>query len=261
MSTRVARLVFSFALLAAIYPPAASAQVQDLSGAELLRVTRVAQGGTEYAGLQYVTARSEGFVNLAPFGAFGLGTGAAGGMIEVRFKLTDYQGKDGRRRLEVTPAGPVTGPTFLTYTGTQGGGMFMGNEFRVTETAASRQWALMGFDTLNHAAEGKLPAVRQPNELSGGNRYFVVDVRFSPQDAVRYYIDQNTFLIGRVVTRFNNRPLVDETRGDYRKVGCMMMPFHIVTRLNNQRLADLNIAEYDVQTVVPSARFTLTAMP
>ncbi|HKQ99058.1 MAG TPA: hypothetical protein VJT09_00215, partial [Pyrinomonadaceae bacterium] len=35
-------------------------QADDLSGRELLSVTRVAHGGGEYAGLQYVTARAEG---------------------------------------------------------------------------------------------------------------------------------------------------------------------------------------------------------
>lgn len=240
---------------------AASSTAQGLNGIELLRVTRVAQGGTEYAGLQNVTAHSEGFVNMAPFGAFGLGTGAAAGAVEVKLKLTDYQGRAGRRRLDVTPTGPVRGHTFLVYTGTEGGGMFMGNEFRVSEVAASRQWAMMGFSTLNAAADGQLPVSRLMDEADGGVRYYVVEVKFSPQDVVRYYINQRDFLIGKVATRYNNRALVEESRSDYRKVGCMMMPFRVVTRLNGQRLADLNIASYDVQTEVPSARFTLTATP
>ncbi len=241
--------------------PSSFAAVDELSGLELLRISRIAQGGTEYQGLQNVTAQSEGFVNLAPFGSFGLGTNPAAAAVEVRFSITDYQAKETRRRLEVRPTGPVAGANFLVYTGSQGGGMFMGNEFRVTENAASRQWAMMGFDTLNLAANGQLTVTRPRDETIGGTRYYVAEARINSQDTVRYFINPSSFLIERVITRYNNRTLVEEERSDYRKVGCMMMPFRIVTRLNGQRLADLTIASYDVETVVPTARFTMTATP
>jgi hypothetical protein len=38
----------------------------------------------------------------------------------------------------------------------------------------------------------------------------------------------------------------------------MMLPFRIVTRLQGQRLADLTIDSYDLQTAVPAATFTIT---
>ena len=242
--------------------PASSMNVvmaDELTGLELLRITRIAQGGMEYQGLENVTAQSEGFVNLSPFGAFGLGTGAAAAAVEVRFRITDYQTRATRRRLEVNATGQMPGATFLVYNGTQGGGMFMGNEFRVSEASASRQWAMMGFDTLNAAANGQYNVTRPRDENIGGVRYYVAEVRVNPQDTIRYYINPSTFLIDRVITRYNNRPLVEEDRSDYRKVGCLTLPFRIVTRLNNQRLADLTIASYDVETVVPTARFTITA--
>jgi hypothetical protein len=62
-----------------------------------------------------------------------------------------------------------------------------------------------------------------------------------------------------VVTRYNSKNLVEEDRSDYRKVGCLMLPFHVVTRLNGQRLADLTVDSYDLQNAVPAARFTMTA--
>ena len=55
------------------------------------------------------------------------------------------------------------------------------------------------------------------------------------------------------------RVLVEEDRSDYRKVSCMMLPFRVVTKLSGQRLADLTIDSYDIQTVVPTARFTMVA--
>ena len=55
--------------------------------------------------------------------------------------------------------------------------------------------------------------------------------------------------------------MIEEERSDYRKVSCLTLPFRIVTRLRGQRLADLTIANYDLQTVVPAARFTMTATP
>ena len=57
------------------------------------------------------------------------------------------------------------------------------------------------------------------------------------------------------------RVLVEEERSDYSKVSCMMLPFRIVTKLGGQRLADLNVDSYDLQTAVPSARFTMTVVP
>jgi hypothetical protein len=256
-------LLACFAAVAALALPATTrtSKADDLSGIELMQVTRVAQGGAEYAGLQYLTARSEGFVNVAPFAAVGLGTGGViAGQVEVKVSITDYQDHDLRRRLDVSPMGPVMGPTFLVYTGTEGGGMFMGNTFRVSEVAASRQWAMMGFGTLNRAADGNLPALRQRDEVYNGQAHYVVEVKFNPTDAVRFWINKRTFLTSRVVTRYNSRVLVEEDRSDYRKVSCMMLPFRVVTRLSGQRLADLTIGNYDIQTVVPSARFTMTAV-
>jgi hypothetical protein len=55
--------------------------------------------------------------------------------------------------------------------------------------------------------------------------------------------------------------IVEENRSDYRKVSCMMLPFHVETRLTGQRLADLNVDSYDLQTAVPSARFTMAVVP
>ena len=228
----------------------------DLTGRELLSVTRVAQGGSEYANLQYVTARSGGFVNVAAIAT--PGASAVTGMVELRLNVTDYQDRDLRRRLDIAPAGGIiAGPTFLVYTGTEGGGMFSGNPFRVSEVAASRQWALMGFGTLNRAVNGQLVTARQRDE---GNNY-VVEVKFSDDDTVRYWIDKNTFLISKIVTRNRSTVMIEEERSDYRKVSCMTLPFRIVTRLRGQRLADLTIANYDLQTVVPAARFTMTATP
>lgn len=250
------------AAVAALAIPAATrtSSADDLSGIELMQVTRVAQGGAEYAGLQYLTARSQGFVNVAPFAAVGLGGGMATGQVEVRVNITDYQDREMRRRLDVSPTGPAMGgPTFLVFTGAEGGGMFLGNPFRVVEVATSRQWAMMGFGTLNRAADGNLRAVRQRDEVFNGQPHYVVEVVFNPTDTVRFWINKRTFLTSRVVTRYNSRVLIEEDRSDYRKVSCMMLPFRVVTKLSNQRLADLTIDSYDIQTVVPSARFTMTA--
>lgn len=250
------------AAVAALAIPATTrtGSADDLSGIELMQVTRVAQGGAEYAGLQYLTARSQGFVNVAPFAAVGLGTGGViAGQVEVRVNITDYQDHDLRRRLDVSPTGPIVGSTFLVYTGTEGGGMFMGNVFRVSNVAASRQWAMMGFGTMNRAADGNLVARRQRDEVYKGQPHYVVEVVFNPTDTVRFWINKRTFLTSRVVTRYNSQVLVEEDRSDYRKVSCLMLPFRIETRLSGQRLADLTIDSYDIQTVVPSARFTMTA--
>jgi hypothetical protein len=231
----------------------------DLSGRELLSVTRVAHGGSEYTGLQYVTARAEGFVNAAAFAS--AGATSLAGAVEVKVGLADYQDRDMRRRLDISPMGAMAamggGPTFLVYTGTQGGGMLLGNEIRVSEVAASRQWAMMGFATLNRAIEGQLTTVRQRDE---GNDY-VVEVKFNSDDTVRYWINKSSFLIDKVATRYKSTVMIEEDRSDYRKVSCMTLPFRIVTRLRGQRLADLTISNYDLQTVVPAARFTMTAMP
>jgi len=239
-----------------------TSKADDLTGRELLSVTRVAHGGAEYAGLQYVTARAEGFVNAGAFIA--PGATSLAGVVQVKVGLADYQDREMRRRLDVSPLGGSLaalggggGPTFLVYTGTEGGGMFLGNPIRVTEIAASRQWAMMGFGTLNRAIEGQLQTARQKDE---GNNY-VVEVKFTSADTVRYWINKSTFLIDKVVTRYNSQVMIEEERSDYRKVSCMTLPFRIVTRLRGQNLADLTISNYDLQTVVPAARFTMTATP
>jgi hypothetical protein len=131
----------------------------------------------------------------------------------------------------------------------------MGNEFRVSEAAASRHWGLMGFGTLNSAIEGQLRTDRLKDE----NNTYVVEVKFNKDDSIRYYIDKNSFLISRVRTYYNGKMLVEEERSDYRRANCMMLPFRIITRLSGQRLADLTIDSYDLKTEVPSARFTVSA--
>ena len=234
-----------------------NSQADDLSGRELLSVTRVAHGGGEYTGLQYVTVRAEGFVNAAAFA--GVGANPLGAAVEVKLNVTDYQDKSMRRRLDVAPGAGLlaVGPTYLVYTGTEGGGMFAGNQFRVSEIAASRHWAMMGYDTLNRAIEGQLVTARQKDE---GNDY-VVEVKFNADDTVRYWINKGSFLIDKIVTRYKSQVMIEEDRSDYRKVSCMTLPFRVVTRLRGQRLADLAINSYDLQTVVPAARFTMTVTP
>ena len=148
----------------------------------------------------------------------------------------------------------MVGQTYLVWTGSVGGGMYMGNEFRVTEAAASRHWGLMGFSTLNRAIEGQLKTDRLDDQ---GNNY-VIEVKFNNEDSLRYWIDKDTFLISRVISYYNRRILVEEDRSDYRKANCMMLPFRIITKVNGQRLADLTIDSYDLKTEVPSARFTMT---
>lgn len=235
--------------------------LDQIGGQELLRITRIAQGGSQYAGLQFVTARSQGFVNVAPLGATGLGTGSPAAAVEIQFNLVDYQTRNWRRRLEVTPMGPIFGQTYLIYDGSAGGGMFQGNRFRVSETAASRQWAMMGFDTLNQAADGMLSVSRQNDDTYNGVKHYVVDVKFSSDDTVQYWINPSSFLISRVVTKYNGKPMVEESRSDYRKAGCLMLPFRIVTKLQGQPLADLTVSQYDLETVVPTAYFTFSATP
>jgi hypothetical protein len=226
----------------------------DFTGREILSVTRIAHGGSDYANMQNVTVQANGFVNAAAFG--GMGANPLGAMAEVKLKITDYQDKQMRRRLDVAPSATLPGRTYLVYTGTTGGGMIFGNEFRVSETAASRHWGMMGFDTLNRAIDGQLVTARQKDE---GNDY-VVEVKFNPQDTVRYWINMRTFLIDKISTRYNSQVLIEEDRSDYRRADCMMLPFHVVTRLQGQRLADLQIESYDLKSNVPAATFTITTV-
>lgn len=228
----------------------------DFSGREILSVTRIAHGGADYAGLQNVTVQANGFVNAAAFG--GIGANPLGAMAEVKLRITDYQDKQMRRRLDVAPTAALgPGPTYLVFTGAQGGGMMFGNEFRVRETAVSRHWAMMGFDTLNRAIEGQLVSVRQADE---GNDY-VVEVKFNADDTLRYWINKQSFLIDKITTRYRSQVLIEEQRSDYRRADCMMLPFHIITRLQGQPFADLEIASYDLKSMVPASRFTITATP
>jgi hypothetical protein len=228
----------------------------DFTGREILSVSRIAHGGPDYAGLQNITVQASGFVNAAALG--GLAANPLGAMAEVKLRITDYQDKQMRRRLDVAPGGgALAGPTYLVFTGSQGGGMMFGTEFRVRETAASRHWAMMGFDTLNRAIEGSLVAVRQADE---GNDY-VVEVKFNADDTVRYWINKQSFLIDKITTRYRSQVLIEEQRSDYRRADCMMLPFHIITRLQGQPFADLDILSYDVKSNVPASRFTMTATP
>ena len=226
----------------------------DFSGREILSVSRIAHGGADYANMQNVTVQAGGFVTAAAFG--GIGANPLGAMAEVKLKITDYQDKLMRRRLDVAPSATLPGRTYLVFTGSQGGGMIFGNEFRVSETAASRHWGMMGFDTLNRAIEGSLVTARQKDE---GNDY-VVEVKFNPQDTVRYWINQQTFLIDKISTRYNSQVLIEEERSNYKRADCMMLPFHIVTRLQGQRFADLAIESYDLKSTVPAATFTIATV-
>jgi len=225
----------------------------DFTGREILSVTRIAHGGADYSGLQNVTVQAGGFVNAAAFGA--IGANPLGAAAEIKLKITDYQDKNMRRRLDIAPTASLPGPTYLVFTGSTGGGMVFGNEFRVSEAAASRHWGMMGFDTLNKAIDGQLVTARQKDE---GNDY-VVEVKFNPQDTVRYWVNMQTFLIDKITTRYNSQVLIEEERSDYRKADCMMLPFHVVTRLQGQRFADLQIDNYDLKTRVPAATFTISA--
>src|SRR3954451_8546418 len=227
----------------------------EFTGREILSVSRIAHGGADYANLQYVTVKAGGFVNAVAFG--GMGANPLGGMAEVKLNITDYQDKQMRRRLEVAPTATLPGRTYLVFTGSTGGGMIFGNEFRVREAAASRHWGMMGFDTLNRAIEGQLVTARQADE---GNDY-VVEVKFNSDDTVRYWISKQSFLIDKITTRYRSQVLIEEQRSDYRRADCMMLPFHVVTRLQGQPLADLDIVSYDLKSVVPAVTFTMTATP
>src|SRR5438309_2200141 len=227
----------------------------DFSGREILSVSRIAHGGSDYANMQNVTVRASGFVNAAAFG--GMGASPLGAMAEVKLKITDYQDKLMRRRLDVAPTATLPGRTYLVFTGSTGGGMIFGNEFRVREAAASRHWGMMGFDTLNRAIEGQLVTARQSDD--GGD--YVVEVKFNADDTVRYWINKQSFLIDKITTRYRSQVLIEEQRSDYRRADCMMLPFHVITRLQGQPLADLDIQSYDLKSVVPAATFTMTATP
>src|SRR5204863_1063846 len=194
-----------------------SSSAAEFTGREILSVTRIAHGGADYASLQYVTVKANGFVNAVAFGS--VGANPLGGMAEVKLGITDYQDKQMRRRLEVAPTATLPGRTYLVFTGSTGGGMIFGNEFRVREAAASRHWGMMGFDTLNRAIEGQLVTARQGDD---GNDY-VVEVKFNPEDTVRYWINKQTFLIDRIVTRYRSQVLIEEQRSDYRRADCMML--------------------------------------
>ena len=244
----------SIVALAVIAAPAPN-RAAEFSGREILSVTRIAHGGPDYANLQYVTVHANGFVNAVAFG--GLGANPLGGMAEVKLNITDYQDKQMRRRLEVGANAALPGKTYLVFTGSSGGGMIFGNEFRVREASASRHWGMMGFDTLNRAIEGQLVTARQKDE--GGD--YVVEVKFSPDDTVRYWINMQTFLIDKITTRYKSQVLIEEDRSNYRRADCMMLPFHIVTHLQGQQLADLDIVSYDLKSTVPAATFTLAATP
>ena len=154
-------------------------------------------------------------------------------------------------------AATLPGRTYLVFTGSTGGGMIFGNEFRVREAAASRHWGMMGFDTLNRAIEGQLVTARQSDD--GGD--YVVEVKFNADDTVRYWINKQSFLIDKITTRYRSQVLIEEQRSDYRRADCMMLPFHVITRLQGQPLADLDIQSYDLKSVVPAATFTMTATP
>jgi hypothetical protein len=227
----------------------------DLTGREILSVSRIAHGGADYASVQNVTVQASGFVNAAAFG--GMGANPLGGVAEVKLKLTDYQDKQMRRRLNVAPSATMPGQTYLVFTGSQGGGMMFGNEFRVRETAASRHWGMMGFDTLNRAIEGSLVTARQKDE---GNDY-VVEVKFNSADTVRYWINMQTFLIDKITTRYNSQVLIEEERSSYRRADCMMLPYRVMTRLQGQQFADLTIDSYDLKTAVPAGVFSISVMP
>src|SRR5260370_38636694 len=73
----------------------------EFSGREILSVSRIAHGGADYAGLQNVTVQASGFVNAVAFG--GLAANPLGAMAEVKLRITDYQDKQMRRRLDVAP--------------------------------------------------------------------------------------------------------------------------------------------------------------
>ena len=71
------RRAFLFALLScavialSLSSSTISNSAADFTGREILSVSRIAHGGSDYAGLQNVTVQAGGFVNAAAFGAIG----------------------------------------------------------------------------------------------------------------------------------------------------------------------------------------------
>src|SRR3977135_541905 len=105
----------------------------EFTGREILSVTRIAHGGPDYAGLQNVTVQASGFVNAAAFG--GLAANPLGATAEIKLRITDYQDKQMRRRLDVAPIAALgPGPSFLVFTGSQGGGMMLVHADRVRQS-------------------------------------------------------------------------------------------------------------------------------
>src|SRR5207248_2309269 len=80
---------------------------------------------------------------------------------------------------------------------------------------------------------------------------YVVEVKFNADDTVRYWINKQSFLIDKITTRYRSQVLIEEQRSDYRRADCMMLPFHVITRLQGQPLADLDIQSYDLKSVLP----------
>src|SRR5258707_6248772 len=83
----------------------------DFTGCEILSVSRIAHGGPDYASVQNVTVQANGFVNAAAFG--GAGANPLGGMAEIKLRITDYQDKLMRRRLDIAPTATLPGPSYL----------------------------------------------------------------------------------------------------------------------------------------------------
>src|SRR5678815_4151060 len=86
----------------------------DFTGREILSVSRIVHGGADYTGLQHVTVNAGGFVNAAAFGP--AGANPLGAAAEVKLKITDYQDKNMRRRLDIAPTATLPGPTYLVFT-------------------------------------------------------------------------------------------------------------------------------------------------
>jgi len=90
-----------------------------------------------------------------------------------------------------------------------------GNEFRVRETAVSRHWAMMGFDTLKPGDRG-FPGGRPPgrrgrrlcsgSEVQPGKIQFVTGLTSSP------------FSSDKITTRFRSQVLIEEQRSNYRRL-------------------------------------------
>jgi hypothetical protein len=238
-------------------PPITNAD--EIKGIELLAMARAVHGGAEYIGLKTLSATAEGYMNVAPFTGVALGPmTTTAGVVELEVAVTDWQNTEMQRRLDIIPKGAFPGKTYLTYSGVAGGGMFMNNPFRMSDTSLPRHWAMMGFSTLNRALDGQLTTVRQSDDTVNGINCYVVEVKFTPADTIRFWISKRDFLIYKVVTRYNSKVLIEEFRSDYRKTNCMLMlPYKIETRQNGQRLADLKISEYKIGVDVPAGSFTL----